>query len=97
MKLWLNNVRIFKGISKFKVYHFNSITTRKSKIVLNNGTKQFLLKYGFNPRFFRKYYLKGNTSIIPFIGKLTSPKMSFSMLKDIFINRFKFFLAKFIS
>ena len=54
MKLWLANVRIFKGISKFKVYHFNSITTRNNKILLNNGTKQFLFKYGFNPRFFRK-------------------------------------------
>ena len=97
MKLWLNNVRIFKGISKFKVYHFNSITTRNSKIILNNGTKQFLLKYGFNPRFFRKYYLKGNSSIIPFIGELIDPKISLSMLKDLFINRFKFFLAKFRS
>ena len=66
MKLWLNNVRVFKGISKFKVYHFNSLTTRNNKIRLNNGTKTFLLKYGFNPRFFRKYYLKGNNSIIPY-------------------------------
>ena len=97
MKLWLNGVRIFKGISKFKVYHFNSITTRNNKIILNNGTKQFLLKYGFNPRFFRKYYLKGNSSIIPFIGELIDPKISLSMLKDLFINRFKFFLAKFRS
>ena len=29
MKLWNEGVRIFKGISKFKVYHFGSITTRK--------------------------------------------------------------------
>ena len=97
MKLWLNNVRIFKGISKFKVYHFNSITTRNNKIMLNNGTKQFLLKYGFNPRFFRKYYLKGNNSIIPFIGELIDPKITFSMFKDLFINKFKYFLAKFRS
>ena len=97
MKLWLANVRIFKGISKFKVYHFNSITTRNNKILLNNGTKQFLLKYGFNPRFFRKYYLKGNNIIIPFMGKLTPPKITFFMLKDILINKFKYFLAKFKS
>jgi len=97
MKLWLANVRIFKGISKFKVYHFNSITTRNNKILLNNGTKQFLLKYGFNPRFFRKYYLKGNNTIIPFMGKLTPPKITFFMLKDILINKFKYFLSKFKS
>jgi len=48
MKLWINNVRVFKGISKFKVYHFNSKTTRSSKITLNKGTKTFLFKYGFN-------------------------------------------------
>ena len=97
MKLWLANVRIFKGISKFKVYHFNSITTRNSKIKLNNGTKQFLLKYGFNPRFFRKYYLKGNSNITPYIGELTNPKISFFMFKDLLINKFKYFLAKFRS
>jgi len=97
MKLWLANIRIFKGISKFKVYHFNSITTRNNKIVLNNGTKQFLLKYGFNPRFFRKYYLKGNNNIIPFIGELETPKITFFMLKDILINKFKYFLLKFRS
>ena len=97
MKLWLANVRIFKGISKFKVYHFNSITTRNNKILLNNGTKQFLLKYGFNPRFFSFYYLKGNNTIISFMGKLTPPKITFFMLKDILINKFKYFLAKFKS
>ena len=94
MKLWLVNVRIFKGLSKFKVYHFNSITSRNSKIVLNNGTKQFLLKYGFNPRYFRKYYLKGNNSIIPFIGELTAPKVTFFMIKDLLINKFKYFLLR---
>ena len=97
MKLWFANVRIFKGISKFKVYHFNSITTRNNKILLNNGTKQFLLKYGFNPRFFRKYYLKGNSNITPYIGELTNPKINFFMFKDLLINKFKYFLAKFRS
>jgi len=74
MKLWIHNVRIFKGISKFKVYHFNSLTTRNDKVQLNNGTKQFTLKYGFNPRFFRKYYLRGNISIINYLGQLSNPK-----------------------
>ena len=95
MKLWLNDVRIFKGVSKFKVYHFNSITTRNNKIILNNGTKTFLSKYGFNPKFFRKHYLKGNNSVVPFKGRLNNPKKNFSMLLDLTINKIKYTINKF--
>ena len=95
MKLWKENVRIFKGVSKFKVYHFNSITTRNDKIVLNKGTKTFLSKYGFNPKFFRKYYLKGNNSVVPFKGRLNNPKKNFSMLLDLTINKIKYTVNKF--
>ena len=95
MKLWKQNVRIFKGISKFKVYHFNSITTRNDKIVLNNGTRTFLSKYGINPKFFRKHYLKGNNSAIPFKGRLNNPKKNFSMLLDLTINKIKYTINKF--
>ena len=93
MKLWNSNVRIFKTISKFKVYHFSSITTRKSNVVLNNGTKTFTLKYGFNPRFFRKYYLKGDGFKI-YNGKLSEPKMNLKMLIDYTINKLKIFYYK---
>jgi GT2 family glycosyltransferase len=95
MKLWKQNVRIFKGVSKFKVYHFNSLTTRNDKIVLNNGTRAFLSKYGFNPKFFRKYYLRGNNSFIPFKGRLNNPKKNFSMLLDLSINKIKYTINKF--
>jgi len=95
MKLWKQNVRIFKGVSKFKVYHFNSITTRNDKIVLNNGTKTFLSKYGFNPKFFRKHYLRGNNSVIPFKGRLNNPKKNFSMLFELTINKIKYTINKF--
>ena len=95
MKLWKQNVRIFKGVSKFKVYHFNSLTTRNDKIVLNNGTKTFLSKYGFNPKFFRKHYLRGNNSVIPFKGRLNNPKKNFSMLIDLSINKIKYTINKF--
>ena len=93
MKLWINKVRIFKTISKFKVYHFSSITTRKRNVILNNGTKTFILKFGFNPRFFRKYYLKSNGSN-PFNGKLINPKMNFKMLFEYLVNKVKFFYFK---
>ena len=95
MKLWKQNVRIFKGVSKFKVYHFNSLTTRNDKIVLNNGTRTFLSKYGFNPKFFRKYYLRGNNSVIPFKGRLNNPKKNLSMLLDLSINKIKYTINKF--
>jgi len=97
MKLWLNNVRVFKGISKFKVYHFNSLTTRNDKVKLNNGTKTFLLKYGFNPKFFRKYYLQGNNSIIPYKGLLNEPKYNILMFYELMINKIKYLFYKIIS
>lgn len=43
-KLWLAGVRYFKGLSKSRVYHFEARST--SRIVKNNGSAQFLLKYG---------------------------------------------------
>ena len=97
MKLWLKNVRIFKGVSKFKVYHFNSITTRNKAMKLNNGTKQFLLKYGITPRFFRKYYLKGNISIIPYIGILSNPIKNISFYYDLIKCKLKILYYKIIN
>ena len=93
MKLWLENVRIFKCISKFKVYHFGSVTTRKKNIKLNKGTKKFLLKYGFNPKFFRKYYLKSD-GVLKYAGPVTEPIFSFTFLIDIIINKLKYYYFK---
>ena len=60
MKLWQNGVRIFKGLSNFKVYHFSSVTLRKKKnLNVNNGTKTFLKKWKITPTFFIKHYLRG--------------------------------------
>ena len=93
-KLWfLENVRIFKCLSKFKVYHFGSITTRKRKIIKNDGTKTFLLKWGFNPRFFRKYYLKGDGKI-EYSGPVDDHKVGLNMMVDLLINKLKFLYYK---
>jgi glycosyltransferase involved in cell wall biosynthesis len=90
-KLWFHgNVRIFKCVSLFKVYHFGSVTIRKNKLKKNNGTKLFLLKWRFNPRFFRKYYLCGNKIKI-FDGPLQEPKLSIVMIFDLIINKLKYF------
>ena len=94
MKLWLNNVRVFKTISKIKVYHFSSITTRKRNISLNNGTRTFLLKYGFNPRFFRKYYLQGDGFNL-YNGKLNEPKITLDMFLSLIVNKLKYFILKY--
>ena len=93
MKLWINNVRIFKSIDKFKVFHFGSRTTRNKRIVKNNGTKKFLLKYGFNPKFFRKYYLRGGANSV-YDGPLTEPKKTLILLLELFINRIKIFFYR---
>ena len=93
MKLWKENIRVFKCLSKFKVYHFGSITTRKSNISLNDGTKKFLLKWGFTPRFFRKHYLKGDDRI-KYDGALSDFKVSLNVLIDLLINKLKFLYYK---
>ena len=36
LKLWNKNVRIFKALSQFKVYHFGSVTIRKNKSIIQN-------------------------------------------------------------
>ena len=74
MKLWKEDVRIFKGLNDFKVYHFGSLTTRKKKnFIQNRGDKTFLKKWGITTKFFKKYYLKSKTK---YNGPLSEPKIS---------------------
>ena len=73
MKLWKIGVRIFKGLGNCRVYHFSSVTLRRK--VWNNGAKTFLLKWGITIKFFRKYYLRTDTT---FDGELKEPNKTFS-------------------
>ena len=73
MKLWKIGVRLFKGLSRSRVYHFSSVTLRKK--ISNNGAKTFLLKWGISIKFFRKYYLKSDT---PYEGLLKEPDKNFT-------------------
>lgn len=62
MKLWKNNIRIFKGLGKSLAYHFGSITTRKKNKKLftylgSRGNKIFLKKWGISINFFEKKFL----------------------------------------
>ena len=85
MKLWNNDVRIFKGLGKSLAYHFGSITTRKKDKNLftylgSKGNKIFIKKWGMSINFFEKYYLKSgldrNKNLIfnEYLSPLKQPK-----------------------
>ena len=101
MKLWNEGVRIFKGVGKFRVYHFGSVVLRKkSNFIRNRGTKTFLIKWGITPKFFVKYYLRGGKfkkGIIvteKYDGPLRKIRINFFYLFELLICKIKFILAK---
>ena len=53
MKLWMEGVRIFKGLNNFKVYHFGSITTRKKKDLHRIVERKLFKKMGNNNKIFK--------------------------------------------
>jgi len=92
MKLWIEGVRIFKGLNKFRVYHFSSITTRKkNNLIKNKGNLTFLLKWSFSINFFKKHYLKSKTK---YTGPLRVPRRNVIYFYDLFICKIKLIYAK---
>ena len=88
-KLWDEGVRIFKGVSLSRVYHFGSLTTRKNiNIIPNRGKKTFLMKWKFTVEFFTKHYLKRGDV---YCGPLKNPTKSTSYFIDIFISKLKYY------
>ena len=83
MKLWNENIRIFKGLGKSTVYHFGSITTRKKDKSLftylgSKGNKIFLKKWKIGIYFLKKFYLRSydnnrNKILNRYDGPLTEP------------------------
>ncbi len=55
-KMWEAGCRIFRGIAKSKVYHFQTKST--GRIVKNDGRRQFLMKWGMNQSTFNRLYLR---------------------------------------
>ena len=97
MKLWKSGVRIFKGLSNFKVYHFSSIVLRKRKnFKRNNGAKTFLMKWGISVKFFVKYYLKGPSFVkgkiesVEYDGPLSDPEKTVDYFVNLLICKIKF-------
>lgn len=78
MKMWTLGCRIFKGVGKSKVYHFQTKSTHRIK--KNDGRKQFLFKWGINQSTFNKYFLKRGTK---FTGPLMEPSETI-MKKEVF-------------
>ena len=56
MKMWLAGCRIFKGLGKSRVYHFQSRSTGRVK--RNDGRIQFMKKWGIPASAFYSQYLK---------------------------------------
>lgn len=56
MKLYLAGVRFFKGVDSSRVYHFGSRST--SRITMNNGSRQFLNKWGITSASFTRHFLR---------------------------------------
>ena len=98
MKLWREGVRIFKGLSKCKVYHFGSIVTRKYKnhptIKTESGSKGgkiFLLKWGITFKFFKKHYLRSDSI---YKGELSNPKRNIQFYLELIICKLNFIYLK---
>ena len=94
MKLWKNNIRIFKGLGKSLAYHFGSITTRKKDKSLftylgNKGNKIFLKKWGININFFENFYLNAgldknkNFIFTKYDGPLKDPIKNLRYFKEL--------------
>lgn len=56
MKLWQAGVRVFKGISRSRVYHFGSVSVKRIK--KNEGYYTFIRKWGITSSTLSKYYLR---------------------------------------
>lgn len=64
-KLWLLGVRLFKGLSDSRVYHFGSLSVKRVK--KNNGYYRFIAKWGMTSGTFSRYFLQRGK---PFYGPL---------------------------
>ncbi len=62
-KLWLCGVRHMKGLQASRIYHFETKST--GRVRRNNGSLQFLLKWGMTSSTFRKYITRRGQDYIP--------------------------------
>ncbi len=80
MKLWMAGVRLFKGASKSRVYHFGSKSTKR--VAKNKGYYTFISKWGITSSALTKYYLRRGEK---FDGPLKEPSnTSLLSIKNLF-------------
>ncbi len=81
MKLWLMGIRLFKGVSKSRVYHFgNKSTVRVEK--KNRGYYMFIAKWGMTSSTFTRNFLRRGEV---FDGALGEPHIGQGLqLKNLF-------------
>jgi glycosyltransferase involved in cell wall biosynthesis len=89
MKLWLLGVRLFKGVSKSRVYHFTSLSVKRVK--KNKGYYMFISKWGITSSTLTKYYLRRGEDFDgllqqPVLGFMIRCKNLFKRLKNVFYN-----------
>lgn len=82
MKLWQAGVRIFKGISKSRVYHFSFVSTKRIK--KNNGYFRFIAKWGITSSSFTQLYLKRGSA---YTHPLQEPEIPFLIKMKNFYKR----------
>lgn len=80
MKLWKMGIRLFKGVTKSRVYHFGSKSV--NRVSKNPGYYKFIGKWGMTSGTLSKHYLKRGE---PFNGPLPEAQRTISNhLKNIF-------------
>lgn len=89
-KLWMAGVRYFKGISKSRVYHFEARSTGRVK--RNNGSRQFLNKWGITSSVFMNQFLKRGEI---WTGVLENPNKERKLNYDIVRSRIKRWITSF--
>jgi len=83
MKLWQSGVRLFKGVSSSRVYHFGSISVNRVK--RNKGYYTFIAKWGITSGTFSKYYLRRGAH---FDGPLTQQAIPLPVKLKNILKRF---------
>jgi len=108
IKLLNADVRIFKGIGKCLIYHFESITTRKKNNSTNTylgskANKIFMMKWGMSINFFETFYLQAgldknkNFNFNKYNGPLKEPVRNFNFFLKLLIIKLNIIYLKIIS
>lgn len=87
-KLWFVGIRYMKGLANSRVYHFETKST--TRIKKNNGSMQFLMKWGMTSSSFRrKVTLRGQFIKQQEMETMLPWKVSKGIRKDVLRSRIK--------